>query len=88
MIRVLLYGVLAELAGTPEISVPGSRVLDVLVTLSSLYGAAFREIVLGGGPVGVIILVNSAPVRRNVLETSLGEGDVVSLMPMDDAGDA
>lgn len=86
MIRVLLYGVLAELAGTSEVSVTGSRVLDVLVSLSSLYGAAFREIVLGGGPVRAIILVNRAPVRRDVLETRLEDGDVLSLMPIDDGG--
>ena len=87
MVRVLLYGVLEELAGTPEVSVAGSRVLDVLVSLSSLYGAAFRDAVLGGGPVRTIILVNRAPVRYNVLEAALQEGDVVSLMPIDDAGD-
>lgn len=88
MVRVLLYGVLEELAGTPEVSLAGARVLDVLVALSSLYGPAFRDIVLGGGgSVRTIILVNRAPVRYNILETVLQEGDVLSLMPMDDLGD-
>ncbi len=84
MIRVLLYGVLEELAGTPEITLAGSRVMDVLVSLSSLYGPAFRDIVLGGGgATRTIILVNKAPVRHNVLETALRDDDVLSLMPMD-----
>lgn len=87
MIRVLLYGILEELAGTPEVGIAGSRVLDVLVSLSSLYGPAFRDIVLGGGSTRIVILLNRAPVRHNVLEAALREGDVLSLMPMDDTGD-
>ena len=83
MIKVLLFGELEELAGTREIMVPGSRVLDVLVALSSLYGKEFRDMVMGDASGGsVIILVNNAPVRYNVVETSLNDGDSVSLMPM------
>jgi molybdopterin converting factor small subunit len=81
-----LYGVLEELAGTPEVGVAGSRVLDVLVSLCSLYGAAFREMVLGGSEsTRVAILVNGAPVRYNVFEASLRDGDVLSLMPLGDS---
>jgi molybdopterin converting factor small subunit len=84
VIRVLLYGVLEELAGTPEVGISGSRVLDVLVSVSSLYGAAFRDMVLGGAA-RVAILVNGAPVRYNVFEAPLQDGDVLSLMPFADS---
>ena len=86
MIKVLLFGELEELAGTREVSMPGTRVLEVLTALASLYGKEFRDIVLGGtGENGIIILVNNAPVRHNVFETPLADGDVVSLMPLFDA---
>ncbi|MDR3265267.1 MAG: MoaD/ThiS family protein [Synergistaceae bacterium] len=85
MVRILMYGELEELSGTREIGMAGSRVLDVLVSLSSLYGEAFRELVLGGtGVTRVAILVNGAPVRHNVFEAPLRDGDVLSLMPLGD----
>lgn len=85
MIRILMYGILKKLAGTSETRVGEGRVLDVLITLSSAYGSEFRDIVLrNGSPCAVAILVNGAPVRYNVLEVPLREGDVLSLMPLED----
>ena len=51
MAKVLLYGILEEMTGTSELSMAGSRVLDVLMSLCSLYGAEFREIVFGSDAV-------------------------------------
>ena len=85
MVKVLLYGELAEMAGTPEVSVAGSRVLDVLTALASLYGSEFRNLVLSAGRVAV--LVNGTPVRYGPLETRLTDGDVLSLMPLPDFED-
>ncbi len=89
MAKVLLYGSLEEMAGTPELSISGSRVLDVLTSLCSLYGSQFREILFGSDAVSsgavlnnAIVLLNNAPVRYNVLEAPLAEGDVLSLMPI------
>ncbi len=89
MAKVLLYGILEEMTGTSELSMAGSRVLDVLMSLCSLYGAEFREIVFGSDAVfsgsvlnNAIVLLNNAPVRYNVLEAPLAEGDVLSLMPI------
>jgi molybdopterin converting factor small subunit len=84
-----MYGELEELSGTREVGVAGERVLDVLISLSSLYGEVFRELLLGGmGVTRVAILVNGAPVRHNVFEVPLRDGDVLSLMPLGDWDDA
>ena len=83
MIKVLLFGVLANLAGTSEVFLPPGRVMDVMMELSSLYGRAFSDALFGEDTeMRPVILVNHAPVRYGVLEKELTEGDTVSLMPL------
>jgi molybdopterin converting factor small subunit len=82
-----MYGTLEEMSGTREVGISGDRVLDVLISLSSLYDSSFRDMLLGGGESRVAILINGAPVRRNVFEASLRDGDVLSLMPFGDEND-
>lgn len=86
MVKVLLFGELEALAGTSEVMLPKGRVMDVLASLSSLYGQAFRDFMFGdeSGRKHLIILVNNAPVRYNVYEYQLADEDTVSLMPMDE----
>lgn len=87
MVKVLLFGVLAQWASEPEVllDVPeGTNVLNVLAELSARYGQRFRDAVFGDGGEneGAILLVNGAPVRFGVLEKRLYDGDSLSLMPL------
>lgn len=87
MLRVLLFGALKRLAGSPEVQLDvreGMNVLHALADLSVRYGPHFRTIVFGDGAEneGAIILVNGAPVRSGVMEKRLHDGDSLSLMPL------
>ncbi|NLL36231.1 MAG: MoaD/ThiS family protein [Fretibacterium sp.] len=83
MVKVLLFGELADLAGTSEVFLSERRVMDVVMALIDLYGKGFEDSILGGDQdTRAIILVNNAPVRHGVFEKELADGDTVSLMPM------
>ena len=87
MLRVLLFGALERLAGSPEVRLDvreGMNVLHALADLSARCGPHFRAIVFGDGAEneGAIILVNGAPVRFGVMEKRLYDGDSLSLMPL------
>lgn len=89
-VRVLFHSVLAEVTGTKELTLDqdqGRTVRELFDTLSRRYGEGFDERLCdpktGKMRRFILVTVNSRDIRHlNGLETELGEGDEVAILPM------
>jgi MoaD family protein len=73
VVRVRLFAVLRELAGTSRAEVPGRSVGEVADALTAVHGARFGQIV------GVSSFVVNG--ERATRETVVADGDEVAILP-------
>ncbi|MFQ6075865.1 MAG: MoaD/ThiS family protein [Candidatus Bathyarchaeia archaeon] len=89
-VRVLFHSVLAEVTGTKEASLSlhqGGTVRELFNALSKRYGDGFDERLFdpktGRIRRFILVTVNGRDIRHlDRLETELGDGDEVTILPM------